>query len=177
MMSLAIRVMNEYRTLVVKMLEDQDDVETAKASFHHLIDVQIVISLSCLISMLKCLHSLIQLGQKRDIFICDYLSALKRCQAKITVYYIDEKSRFQHDVFWDFKALVGMRHDAIPMKWVYNALNLNSDAHECLHITPTGYYVRCSHRDLVTRKRQPITHELFLSIINSVMEQSTGEYF
>jgi hypothetical protein len=93
------------------------------------------------------------------------------------VYYIDEKSRFQHDVFWDFKALVGMRHDAIPMRWVYDALNLNSDAHEYLHITPTGYYVRCSYRDLVTGKRQPITHELFLSIINSAMEQSTGEYF
>jgi hypothetical protein len=79
MMSHAIRVMNKYRTLVVKMMEDQDNVDTAKTSFHHLIDVQIVISLSCLVPMLKCLHSLMQLGQKRDIFICDYLSALKRC--------------------------------------------------------------------------------------------------
>jgi hypothetical protein len=33
MMSPAIRAMNEYRTLVVKMMEDQDEVETAKTSF------------------------------------------------------------------------------------------------------------------------------------------------
>ena len=176
MMSPAIRVMNEYRTLVVKMMEDQQDVESAKISFQHLIDVQIVISLSCLIPMLKCLHTLMQLGQKRDIFICDYLTALKRCQAEITSYYIDEQSKFQHDVFWDFKALAGMRHDAIPMRWVYDALNLNSDAQEYLHITPTGHSVRCAHRDLVTGETKPISHDLFLNILNSAMEQSTGEW-
>lgn len=54
--------MNEDRTLVVKMMEDQDKVETAKTSFQHLIDIQIVVSLSCLIPMLKSLHHLMQLG-------------------------------------------------------------------------------------------------------------------
>ena len=58
MMNHAIRVMNEYRTMVVKMIEDQDDMESAKTKFQHLIDVQIVISLSCLVPMLKYLHSL-----------------------------------------------------------------------------------------------------------------------
>jgi hypothetical protein len=90
MMSPAIRVMNEYRTLVVKMMEDQNEVESARTSFHHLIDIQIVLSLSCLIPMLKCLHNLMQLGQKRDVFICDFLSALKHCQANITAYYMSE---------------------------------------------------------------------------------------
>jgi hypothetical protein len=170
MMSPAIKVMNEYRTLVVKMMEDQDDMESAKTSFQHLNDVQIVVSLSCLISMLKCLHSLMQLGQNRDIFICDYLTVLKRCQAEITSYYIDEKSKFQHDAFWDFKALVGMRHVTIPMRWVYDALNLNSNAQEYLHITSTGHSVRCTHRNLVTGETKPITHELFLNIIDSAMQ-------
>ena len=39
MMNSAIRVMNEDMTLVVKMMEDQDEVETAKTSFQHLIDI------------------------------------------------------------------------------------------------------------------------------------------
>jgi hypothetical protein len=68
-----------------------------------------------------------------------------------------------------------MKHDTIPMRWVYDALNLNSDAQEYLYITPTGHSVRCSHRDLVTGETQPITHELYLSIIEKAMEQSTGE--
>jgi hypothetical protein len=38
MMSPAIRVMNEYRTLVVKMLEDQNQVAPTRTSFEHLID-------------------------------------------------------------------------------------------------------------------------------------------
>jgi hypothetical protein len=57
-MILAIKIMNEYRTLVVKMMEDQGEVDSAKTSFHHLIDVQIVVSLSCLIPMPKSLHQL-----------------------------------------------------------------------------------------------------------------------
>jgi hypothetical protein len=91
-----------------------------------------------------------QLGQKRDVYICDYLDALKQCQADITVFYIIERTKFQHDVFWDFKALVGLQHEAIPMRWVYNALNLNTDVCEYLHITPTCHSVRCAHQDLIT---------------------------
>jgi hypothetical protein len=174
MMSPAIRVMNKYRTLVVKMMEDQDEVDTTRTSFHHLIDIQIVVSLSCLIPMLKSLHQLMQLGQKRDVYICDYLDALKRCQVDITAFYINDMTKFQHEVFWDFKAFTGLRHEAIPMRWVYNALNLNADACEYLHLIPIGHSVRCMHRDLITGEAQPITHELFAHILEEVMKQSTG---
>jgi hypothetical protein len=61
------------------------------------------------------------------------------------------------------------------MRWVYGALNLNSNACEYLHITPTGHSVRCVHRDLVTGASQPITHDMFLIILEDVMEQSTGQ--
>jgi hypothetical protein len=166
--------MNEYRTLVVKMMEDQDEVDTTKTSFHHLIDIQIVVSLSCLIPMLKSLHHLMQLSQKRDVYICDYLDALKRCQADIRSFYINDRTKFQHDVFWDFKSLAGLRHEAIPMRWVYNALNLNADACEYLYLIPTGHSVRCVHRDLKMGEAQPITHELFAQILEEVMDQSTG---
>jgi hypothetical protein len=119
MMIPAIRVMNEYRTLVVKMYEDKDAVKLANTSFEHLIDVQIVISLACLMPLLKCLHSLMQFSQKQDVFICDLLAAIKLHQTDITVYYINQKTRFQHDVFWDFKALSTLRHDAIPMRMMH----------------------------------------------------------
>jgi hypothetical protein len=175
MMSPAIRMMNEYKTLVVKMMEDEQAVDAAKTSFQHLMDIQIVVSLSCLIPMLKSLHQLMQLGQKRDVYICDYLDALRQCQADITAFYITDRTKYQQDVFWDFKALLELRHEAIPMRWVYDALNLNTDAYEYLHITPIGHSVRCTHRDLVTGESEPITHDLFRKIVGDVMEQSTGE--
>ena len=46
MMSPAIRVMNKYMTLVMKIMEDQNDIDSAKTSFYHLIDIQIMLSLS-----------------------------------------------------------------------------------------------------------------------------------
>ena len=76
-MSPAIKVMNEYKTLVVKMMEDEQAVDAAKTSFQHLVDIQIVVSLSCFIPILKSLHQLKQLGQKRHIYISNYLDALR----------------------------------------------------------------------------------------------------
>jgi hypothetical protein len=99
--------------------------------------------------MLKCLRSLMQFAQKKDVFICDLLDAIKLHQTDITKYYINEESRFQHDVFWDFKALSTIRHDAISMKWVYDAPNLNIDVYEYLHIILIGYSIKCAHRDFV----------------------------
>jgi hypothetical protein len=127
--------------------------------------------------MLKSLHHLVQLGQKRDVYICDYRDALKQCQVDIMAFYITERTKIQHDVFWDFKALAGLRHEAIPMRWVYNALNLNTDMCEYPHITPTGHSVRCPYRDLITGETQSITHDIFTQIVTDVMAQSTGKAF
>jgi hypothetical protein len=49
--------------------------------------------------MLNPLHHLMQLGQKRDVYICDYLDALKQCQTDISMFYIIERTKFQHDIF------------------------------------------------------------------------------
>lgn len=104
MISLSIRVMNKYKTLVKKIIdsEGQDELKYTKRSFHHLINALIVVSLSCLISTLKSLHQLIQLDQKWDVYICDYLDALKQCKANITAFHIIDRTKFQHDVFWNF---------------------------------------------------------------------------
>ena len=88
MMSPVIRVMNKYKTLVVKMMEDQNNVESPQTRFHHLIDVQIVVSLSCLVPMLKCMHSLMQLGQKRAV------TTSVLWKADIIAFYIDDKTKF-----------------------------------------------------------------------------------
>ena len=138
------------------MYEDKDAMKLSNTSFQHLIDVQIVISLACLMPMLKCLHSLMQFFQKQDVFICDLLAAIKFHQTDITIYYINQDTMFQHNVFWDFKALSTLKHDAIPMRWVYDASNLNIDACEYLHITPIGHSIKCIHRNLVIGESEPI---------------------
>jgi hypothetical protein len=99
MMSPAIQIMTEYKSLLLKMMIDKEEFDVAKTCFDHLVDVQIVISLSCLVSMLRSLHSLMQFAQKIDIYICNYLAIIQLCTADITTYYINPQTRFKHDVF------------------------------------------------------------------------------
>jgi len=74
MLSPAVRVMNEYRVLLVKMSVDsqrpvQDDIgkkvkvdkkcmAMARKNLNHLIDIQILIGLFALLPLLRCVHSL-----------------------------------------------------------------------------------------------------------------------
>jgi hypothetical protein len=71
--------------------------------------------------------------------------------------------------------LSAVRHDAIPMHWVYDALNLNGEAEEYLHLTPGGYSFKAMHRDLVTGVMKLINPALFAKILADVKALATGK--
>jgi hypothetical protein len=83
MLSPAIRAMNEYKTLLVKMLEDsklkKEKVQAKNATIclNHLTDFQIVLGLTSLLPMLRLSQSLIKFAQKHDVFVCDFLAAVQ----------------------------------------------------------------------------------------------------
>ena len=115
MLSPAVRVMSKYRPLIVKMFTDskrplEDSLgskakidkklmEIAKKNLAHLTDVQILLGLSGLLPLLKCVHSLMQFAQARDVFVCDYVSAIQMCIAEVFSFYLDDHVAFSHDVF------------------------------------------------------------------------------
>jgi hypothetical protein len=69
MLAPAVCIMNEYRTLLVKMLQDsklknaKGDVKNATAYLGHLTDIQIVLRLAALMPMLKLSRILIKFAQ------------------------------------------------------------------------------------------------------------------
>jgi hypothetical protein len=83
MLSPAIRAMNEYRTLLVKMLEDSKlkkekvHAKNATICLDHLTNIQIVLGLTSLLPMLRLSQSLIKFAQKQDAFVCDFLAAVQ----------------------------------------------------------------------------------------------------
>ena len=115
MLSLAIRVMNEYRVLLVKILLDsQRPVEEdlgkkrkvdkkcmalAHKNLNHLTDIQVLLDLSSLLPLLRCVHSLMQFAQGHDVFVCNYVAAIHICIAEVTAFYIDDSTAFSQDVF------------------------------------------------------------------------------
>lgn len=89
MLSPIVRVMNEYRMLLMKMEQDSATTNITKICIDHLTDVQIVVGLACLMPMLQSVHVLMQYAQKSDAFICDFLVAAKICQVDISAKYSD----------------------------------------------------------------------------------------
>jgi hypothetical protein len=51
--------------------------------------------------------------------------------------YIEEQTMYIQEAFWDFNALVEVKHDVIPMKWVTTELDLNADDIEFLAFDTT----------------------------------------
>jgi hypothetical protein len=48
-------------------------------------------------------------------------------QVDLQKLYVENKTQFTQEAFWDFIALIEARHDCIPMKWVTDELDLNLD--------------------------------------------------
>jgi hypothetical protein len=47
-------------------------------------------------------------AQRIDVFVCDYLAGMKILQTNLTNMYVNEKTRFMQEAFWDFNALVNV---------------------------------------------------------------------
>ena len=104
------------------------------------------------------------------------LAAVKICQADLNSMYIDSETAFTQPQFWDFNALLTQRHDAIPMKWVSNELDLNSEGIEYLSFEPKGCSIRATHRPEGQRLVGiPVTRDVFAAIILAVKSQARGK--
>ena len=86
---------------------------------------------------------------------------------------MDESSTFQQDLFWDFNALIDVRHDVIPMAWVSEALDLN-EAGETLYFIPGDHSIQALDVNPNRNNSTPITRELYASICDDVKAMCKG---
>ncbi len=89
MLSLAKRMMVEYKTLLVKMVMDQNTNQQSKFNYKHLCDLQILLGLACIFPLLKSMHVLIKFAQMWDIFVYDLVATIKICQDDFYNMYFD----------------------------------------------------------------------------------------
>ena len=190
MLSPAVQVMKEYRVFLVKMFMDfarpvEDEqgkkakvdkklMALARKNLNHLTNIQILLGLSGLLPLLQCVHSLMQFAQGRDVFVCDYVSAIQICIAEVIAFYIDGNTSFTQDVFWNFKDLTHVRQDAIPMTWVQSTFDLNSDGAELLHFTRNGYSIPATYRHGDKEGAASVTREVYSCIMDDTKKLCTG---
>jgi hypothetical protein len=70
-LSLAKRIMKEYSTLLVKMALDSFIKGEATTNLHLLVDVKIMLGLSCILSLLEAVHLLIKFSQLWNLLWVD----------------------------------------------------------------------------------------------------------
>jgi hypothetical protein len=70
-------MMAKYKTLIVKMLQDNVSIAQARFNRNLLCDLHMLLGLSCLLPLLEIVHALIKFAQGKDIFICDFVATIK----------------------------------------------------------------------------------------------------
>jgi len=70
-----------------------------------------------LLLLLDALDNLVNFAQKCDVFICDFIAAVKICHASLHSMYQDSTTAFSTDEFWSFQNLVDFSHEQIHLKW------------------------------------------------------------
>jgi hypothetical protein len=97
MLAPAVRVMNEYRMLLLKFQQDSSMGKPKKIvvkCFTNLVDVQTVIGLACIMPMLRLTQSLMKYAQRNSIFVCDFLAGVKILQKDLNEMYKEERTAF-----------------------------------------------------------------------------------
>jgi len=59
------RILNEYKTLVIKMVEDNVTVEIGKTNYEFLCDLEMLLGLSCIISLSELVQGLSKFAQNQ----------------------------------------------------------------------------------------------------------------
>ena len=81
MLAPVVRIFTEYRPILVEF-QQHAGVKKPKMivvkCFSHMRNVAVLLSLACIMSMLKLANKLMKYAQQANVFICNYLVAIKK---------------------------------------------------------------------------------------------------
>jgi hypothetical protein len=118
----AQRVISEYRTLVMKMELDNAKETNSKALLASLTDVETLLGLACLVPLMEVVDCMMQFVQSRDVYICDFVGALRECQLQLSTMFLDPDTTFKSDAF---SLLHGLEETCSPTIWLKWVSDLN----------------------------------------------------
>ncbi len=132
--------------------------------------------MAALLPLIEALDSLITFSQKRDVFICDFIDAMKMCEGQLYTLYNCHSQSFTTDKFFVFKGIVEGTHDHIHTRCVQNDpenpnmfdLNCNEE-HLAFVVNGSNMYAKRANEE--TGIMEPITREAFTSIVEDVKRQ------
>jgi hypothetical protein len=107
----------------MKMALNATIIHSAQSYLSLLINVEILLGLNAMMPLLEAVRFLIKFAQLRDVFVCDFIIAMKIYERDVYHMFCDSQSSFEGDVLINFKALINIAHDNINLCWI---LDLNT---------------------------------------------------
>ncbi len=109
MLTQSKRFVFEYKSVVMKLLEDLPTNHVAATNYELLCDVETMMGLTCVLLMLEAVQNLNKLVQNKDCFISDFVASMKLIQVDIYNLYVDLKSHFHmtnSSILWIWWSLI-----------------------------------------------------------------------
>lgn len=107
------RVFVEYKQLIVKMLGNATIVVVARPILTTLLNIQNLLALPLLMSMLRSLNYLVKLAQARDTYIVDYVAIVKSCQDELFYFHVCFDTKFCLDNFRAFEDIIANQFENV----------------------------------------------------------------
>ena len=142
-------------------------------------DPTCLLGMCALLPLIECLDSLITFAQKRNVFICDFIGAVKVCEGQLYNMYNCHSGTFSTDEFFLFKSITEGTHDHIHTHWVQNEpenpamFDLNCNV-EHLAFVVNGSNIFAKRKNEEMGRLEPITRETFAAMVNDVKTQCSG---
>jgi len=115
-------VLEEFKTLLVKMAEDATTNEFVIVNYELLCDIETILGLTCLPPMLEALQGLSKYVQNRKAFICDFVGSVKLCQVDLHNMYCNEKKKYNYSDFPQFQNFIDHISNPLHTIWWNNLI-------------------------------------------------------
>jgi hypothetical protein len=137
-----------------------------QACLQLLLDPFTLLGMCALFPLLEAIDTLVHFAQKRDVYVCDFVAAVKICQASLYRMYEDKGTCFATDEFWSFTNFLDCSHEQIHIKWMTD-LNDNTAV---LSFVCHGEQIHAEH------KGSPVDRELWASLLSQVKSECTSMF-
>ncbi len=73
-------IYSKFHPFIVKIHDESAKSNLARNNLSSMFNVEVILGLPCILPMLECVHALIKVAKGRDVFVCDFMEAMKMAQ-------------------------------------------------------------------------------------------------
>jgi hypothetical protein len=113
-------VLEKFKTLLVKMAQVASTHETTKTNYVYLCDLDTILKLTSMVSLLEVVKGLSKYVQNPKTFIYDFVTRVKLCQANFHNMYCDDEKKYNYINFPKFCNFIDHNSNVLHIVWWNN---------------------------------------------------------